>query len=251
MKYITIFLFLILSLNVLCVMKTHSHSLKENLKKSREPTSTSKGENNSEKVDKVKLLGSIKDSNGKKIEKTFKSTPDKYKGVFEKFPPNNGALAGTRKKAKVLEGKILFRYGSLGGEYLTEKCSEEQDLSLPLVPYVRNLHCFKVTKEFYLEYGKIAPWYLSKGGKEQFVTNYPIENEDEEDSPKKVDICTLLQKGYLEYYHECSCKNQAINKRIIRSAAEAKEINRYTYDSCNLDEVIKKEREQKKMKRKH
>ena len=46
-------------------------------------------------------------------------------------------------------------------------------------------------------------------------------------------------------------KNQAINKRIIRSAAEAKEINRYTDDSCKLDDVIKKEKEQKMMKRKH
>ena len=245
MKYITILLFLLLLLNALCVMKPRSHNRKDNHKISKATTPIPQEEKSPEKV---KLLGTIEDKNGKKIEKTFKSTPDKYKGVFPQFPPNNGAIAGSRIKAKVLEGKILFRYGSLGGKFLTEQCSEEKDLSLPLVPYVRNLHCFKVTKEFYLEYGKIAPWYLSKGGKGQFVTNYPIK---EEDAPKKVDICSLLQNGYLEYYRECTCKNQAINKRIIRSAAEAKEINRYTDDSCKLDDVIKKEKEQKMMKRKH
>ena len=63
MKYITILLFLLLLLNPLCVMKPRSHNRKDNHKKSKSTTPIPQEEKSPEKV---KLLGTIEDKNGKK-----------------------------------------------------------------------------------------------------------------------------------------------------------------------------------------
>ena len=174
---------------------------------------------------------------------------EKHKEVFPNYPPNNGAMEGTRKKAVIEVGKTLFRYGKLTGAYFTDQCEDEVDLSLPFKDYYNNLHCFKVVKPFTAEYGKIAPWYKSKGGPNQYMTQ---DNE----TKKGMNVCQLLLNEYIVYDENCKCPKTTpaqaiINKRIIRSANEFKSMKNKTdnYDECaELDTIINMENKRKKGK---
>ena len=176
-------------------------------------------------------------------------TKEEHKGVFPYYPPNNGAEEGTRKKAVIEVGKTLFRYGRLNGAYFTDQCEDEVDLSLPFKDYYNNLHCFKVVKPFTAEYGKVAPWYKSKGGPNQYMTQ-------DNKTKKGMNVCQLLLNEYIVYDENCKCPETTpaqaiINKRIIRSANEFKSMKNKTndYDECaELDTIINMENKRKKGK---
>lgn len=230
MKFINIILLSIFVTSTFAYHKRRSHKLKASQTKPNMIFDFPQaGSTLIEEAPHVKSFEDIQDTPNQSLSNAFNKTPKEYQGVFPEYPPNNGAKEGTRKKAVIEEGKNLFRYGGLGGAYLTDPCEDEEDLSLPLRGYYNNLHCFKVVKPFTVEYGQVAPWFKSKGGPNQYMTK-------DDSTGKGMNVCELLLHEYIVYDENCKCpgslekevkpeKLQAqeiLNKRIIHSANEFK-----------------------------
>ena len=253
MKFINIILLSILVASTISYHKRRAHKLKgsqtpHNMIFDFPQPETTK----IEVAPHVNSFGDIIDTPNKTLSDDFNKTKEEHKGVYPNYPPNNGAMEGTRKKAVIEVGKTLFRYGRLNGAYFTDQCEDEVDLSLPFKDYYNNLHCFKVVKPFTAEYGKIAPWFRSKGGPNQYMTQMTQGN----DTKKGMNVCQLLLNEYIVYDENCKCPETTpaqaiINKRIIRSANEFKSMKNKTndYDECaELDTIINMENKRKKGK---
>lgn len=252
MKFINIILLSILVASTISYHKRRAHKLKGSQTPHNMIFNFPQTETKIEVAPHVNSFEDIIDTPNKTRSDAFDQTKEEYKGVFPDYPPNNGAEEGTRKKAVIEVGKTLFRYGKLTGAYFTDKCEDEVDLSLPFKDYYNNLHCFKVVKPFTAEYGKIAPWFKSKGGPNQYMTQMTQDN----DTKIGMNVCQLLLNEYIVYDENCKCPETTpaqaiINKRIIRSANEFKSMKNKTndYDECaELDRIINMENKRKKGK---
>jgi len=97
--------------------------------------------------------------------------------------PNNPISPGTLPDGfaeppedKVIEeGKLLDRYGSGSGSFLSTPDTPFEKRALP---YDRNMehHVYKVKKPLHVKAGTVRPWFDQEGGGVQYMTDDAIDN---------------------------------------------------------------------------
>ncbi|PTY82163.1 TNT domain-containing protein, partial [Heyndrickxia sporothermodurans] len=105
----------------------------------------------------------------------------KYKPVYDNpkyynqetgeinWPPNNG-FEGEPYKIKLEKGKIIDRYGSPGGTFVSPEGIPYEQRALALHSDDAPYHKYEILEEFDVEAGKIAPWFDRPGGGTQYFT---------------------------------------------------------------------------------
>lgn len=101
-----------------------------------------------------------------------------------KWPPNNGAVAGTEKTITLKIGTILGRYGSDKGYYVTNPGADPTTLSLSPTTDLTHYTEYIVKRDIQgVISATIAPWFDQPGGGVQYLL------------PKMIKI--LVEKGYI------------------------------------------------------
>ncbi len=126
----------------------------------------------------------------------------KYKDVYDNpkyfdqatghtiWPPDDGFAAGTKAEKKLNKDTIFKRYGEETGEFLGN--ATDSFAARALAPYSESSrqHYYRLTDEFEMTSGKVAPWFGSSGGGEQFVKYRP--------DGSKYTVKDLIDEGILE-----------------------------------------------------
>ena len=85
------------------------------------------------------------------------------------YPSNNGAVGKPEIISLKVGDKILTRYGSDRGSYVSPKGTSFEERALPRTTDKNNYHEYEVTKEItQVESAVIAPWFGQKGGGIQY-----------------------------------------------------------------------------------
>ena len=138
----------------------------------------------------------------------------KYKEVYDNplyydqvtgkihWPPEDGFQAGSKVDEVVKKDTIFKRYGENSGEFLGNATDTFE--SRALAPHSENakIHYYRLVEDYEMTTGRVAPWFGSNGGAEQFVKYKPDGSKytikELEDAGILEDITDLVEKGEIK-----------------------------------------------------
>ena len=138
----------------------------------------------------------------------------KYKDVFDNpkyydqitgeihWPIDDGFLEGTKNNQIIKKGTIFKRYGESSGEFLGNAIDSFESRALAPHSELAEIHYYRLKEDFEMTSGKVASWFGSGGGAEQFVkykedgSKYTIDELIKEN--KLEDITESVKDGRIE-----------------------------------------------------
>lgn len=103
------------------------------------------------------------------------------------WPKDDGFEKGTKHDELIKKGTVFKRYGANSGSFLGNISDSFEERALPPHSKGAEIHYYRLTQDYVMTTGRVAPWFGAKGGGEQFVVYKEPETE-----PKK-ETCTISQ----------------------------------------------------------
>ncbi|MGL4589916.1 MAG: glycohydrolase toxin TNT-related protein, partial [Mycoplasmatales bacterium] len=91
-----------------------------------------------------------------------------------KWPPNDGAVAGTEFTRILQPGEFIDRYGDASGRYTSPLGTQYGQRSLAPGSNKKGYHRYKVIEPFEVNGAKVAPWFDEPGGGIQYMSKQTI-----------------------------------------------------------------------------
>ena len=118
------------------------------------------------------------------------------------WPIDDGFLEGTKNNQVIKKGTIFKRYGESSGEFLGNAIDSFESRALAPHSELAEIHYYRLKEDFEMTSGKVASWFGSGGGAEQFVkykedgSKYTIDELIKEN--KLEDITESVKDGRIE-----------------------------------------------------
>lgn len=111
------------------------------------------------------------------------------------WPKDDGFKKGTKHDKLIKKGTVFKRYGANSGSFLGNISDSFEKRALPPHSKGAEIHYYRLTQDYVMTTGRVAPWFGAKGGGKQFV----VYQESEKESEKKMyTIRKLEDLGILE-----------------------------------------------------